>query len=118
MHTRQPVFSKKKRKEKKENQKTKTQVQNVLELCRWAFQGVHCLQKKEWRSPHRLTSLSRDLLPPAGLEQHVPPKAQAAAVSDPWPFKGRGWVAAVTLSGCANYVNAESQSLQTRTVSL
>lgn len=46
----------------------------------------------------------------AAHSPHPPTKAQAAAVNDLWPFKGRVWVAALTLSRCANYVNAESQT--------
>lgn len=71
-------------------------------------------KKKERSSHHGATTLSGDLFPPAGLEQNIPPKAQAAAVNDLCPFKGRGWVAASTLSRCANYLNAENQSLHTR----
>jgi len=54
----------------------------------------------------------------AAYSPHPATKAQAAAVNDLWPFKGRVWVAALTLSRCANYVNAESQRLHTSMVFL
>ena len=54
----------------------------------------------------------------AAYSPHPATKAQAAAVNDLWPFKGRVWVAALTLSRCANYVNAESQTLHTSLVFL
>lgn len=73
-------------------------------------------KKKEQSSHHWVTTLPGDLFPPAGLKQNIPPKAQAAAVNDLWPFKGRGWVATLPLSRRANYENAESQRLHTRTV--
>lgn len=69
-------------------------------------------KKKEQSSHHhRVTTLPGDPFPPAGLKQNIPPKAQAPAVNDLCPFKEKDWVAAFTLSRCANYWNAENQSL-------
>lgn len=75
--------------------KTKTQVQNVLEQCRWAFQGVHCLQEKGTELSSLSDHSSRGSISPQLVSSRISPqrpKQQLSLTSAPskreagWPL--------------------------------